>query len=82
MVNPTAAARAALPVLLPRLPSPSPPCMPPNTGPPTSPLHSPPLPTLQVIARANSCEYGLASGIISNDVNFINTVSRGLKVGG
>lgn len=37
--------------------------------------------TEEVIARANSCEYGLASGIISNDVNFINTVSRGLKAG-
>lgn len=33
-----------------------------------------------MIARANACEYGLASGIISNDVNFINSVSRGLKV--
>ena len=36
---------------------------------------------LQVIARANDNEFGLASGIISNDVNFINTVSRSLKAG-
>jgi aldehyde dehydrogenase (NAD+) len=34
-----------------------------------------------VIARANDNEFGLASGIISNDVNFINTVSRSLKAG-
>lgn len=36
---------------------------------------------MQVIARANKSEYGLASGIISNDVGFVNTVSRSLKAG-
>lgn len=35
----------------------------------------------EVIRRANDSEYGLASGIISNDVNVINTLSRGLKAG-
>ncbi|KAI7845087.1 hypothetical protein COHA_001452 [Chlorella ohadii] len=37
--------------------------------------------TEEVIERANNNVYGLASGIISNDVNFINTVSRSLKAG-
>ncbi|EFN60072.1 hypothetical protein CHLNCDRAFT_133364 [Chlorella variabilis] len=37
--------------------------------------------TEEVIARANKSEYGLASGIISNDVGFVNTVSRSLKAG-
>ncbi|PSC69329.1 aldehyde dehydrogenase [Micractinium conductrix] len=37
--------------------------------------------TEEVIKRANTSEYGLASGIISKDVNFINTVSRALKAG-
>jgi aldehyde dehydrogenase (NAD+) len=37
--------------------------------------------TEEVIARANTSDYGLASGIISKDINFINTVSRSLKAG-
>ncbi|PRW44891.1 aldehyde dehydrogenase [Chlorella sorokiniana] len=37
--------------------------------------------TEEVIERANANCYGLASGIISNDINFINTVSRSLKAG-
>jgi hypothetical protein len=35
--------------------------------------------TEEVIARANTSDYGLASGIISKDINFINTVSRSLS---
>ena len=37
--------------------------------------------TAEVIKRANDSEYGLASGIISNEVDFVNTVSRALKCG-
>lgn len=35
----------------------------------------------EIIARANDSDYGLASGIISNDVNVINTLSRSLRAG-
>lgn len=37
--------------------------------------------TEEVIKRANQNEYGLASGILSRDINFINQVSRALKAG-
>lgn len=55
-------------------PPPTPPIPLPTPHPPT---HTRP----QVIKRANQNEYGLASGILSNDINFINTVSRALKAG-
>ena len=35
----------------------------------------------EVIARANNSNYGLASGIVSNDINVINRLSRALKAG-
>jgi aldehyde dehydrogenase (NAD+) len=38
-------------------------------------------PLLQVIARANDSNYGLASGIFGRDITTINTITRGLKAG-
>ncbi|KAL3690346.1 hypothetical protein R1sor_016655 [Riccia sorocarpa] len=35
----------------------------------------------EVIKRANRTQFGLAAGIFSNDVNEINTISRGLRAG-
>lgn len=35
----------------------------------------------EVIKRANSSKYGLAAGIMTNDLNLANTVSRSLKTG-
>mmetsp|Transcript_28482 Transcript_28482/g.91217 ORF Transcript_28482/g.91217 Transcript_28482/m.91217 type:complete len:153 (+) Transcript_28482:1290-1748(+) len=34
-----------------------------------------------VIARANRNAYGLAAGVISNDLNQVNTLTRGLRAG-
>ena len=36
---------------------------------------------VQVLERANNTEYGLAAGVVSNDENSINTLSRGLRAG-
>lgn len=41
----------------------------------------PATPPLQVVERANDSVYGLASGLITNDVNVINTVTRSLRAG-
>ncbi|KAJ4953105.1 hypothetical protein NE237_029937 [Protea cynaroides] len=35
----------------------------------------------EAIRRANSSKYGLASGIVTNDLNIANTVSRSLRAG-
>ena len=35
----------------------------------------------EVLERANNTEYGLAAGVVSNDENSINTLSRGLRAG-
>ena len=36
---------------------------------------------MQVIERANDSEYGLASGVFSQDLDEVNILSRGLKAG-
>lgn len=36
---------------------------------------------LQVIERANDSEYGLASGVFSENLDEVNIISRGLKAG-
>jgi acyl-CoA reductase-like NAD-dependent aldehyde dehydrogenase len=36
---------------------------------------------LQVIARANDTNYGLASGVFGRDITAINRITRGLKAG-
>lgn len=37
--------------------------------------------TEEVLRRANDSPYGLGAGVISDDINFVNTVSRGIKAG-
>lgn len=36
---------------------------------------------LQVVARANDSAYGLASGVFSNNLDTINTLTRALRAG-
>lgn len=35
----------------------------------------------EVLHRANDSDYGLGAGVISDDINFVNTLSRGIRAG-
>lgn len=44
-------------------------------------LHPSCVAAVQVVARANANEYGLAAGVFGKDIDVVNTITRALRVG-